>query len=84
MHRVRKNSLSPCCSTNNKENANFDNIVTPTGISFRNLEQARKKKTIDFERERKSAVANRTPPGHQDNFVKPSYTPVQATDRTSM
>ena len=45
MHKVRKNSLSPCYSTANKENFPIDNLISPPGISFRNLEEVRKKKT---------------------------------------
>ena len=81
MHKVRKNSLSPCYSTNNKENVQIQNIQNPTGISFKNLEQARKKKTLDYEKEKKTINTNRTPPGHYQFFMKPSYTPTQCEDR---
>jgi hypothetical protein len=47
MQRVRKNSLSPCYTTANKENLPIDNLTSPIGISFKNLEEARKKKNIE-------------------------------------
>lgn len=47
MQRLRKNSLSPCYTAANKENLPIDNLTSPIGISFKNLEEARKKKTID-------------------------------------
>ena len=72
MHKVRKNSLSPCYSTANKENFPIDNLISPPGISFRNLEEVRKKKTTH---EPKSHL-NRTPNGGQDH-KKSSFTPIQ-------
>lgn len=47
MNRLRKTSLSPCYSNMNKENLAIDNANCPIGISFRNLEEVRKKKIID-------------------------------------
>lgn len=47
MQRLRKSSLSPCYSTSNKENLPIENLTSPIGISFKTLEEARKKKTLE-------------------------------------
>lgn len=47
MQKGRKSSLSPCYVSSNKENIQLDNFVPPSGLSFRNLEKQRSKKTKD-------------------------------------
>ena len=64
MQKARKSSLSPCYSTNNKENLPIDNFNTPFGLSFKNLEEVRKKKVTQV------LFDNSTPKPHQDTKRK--------------